>query len=516
MDEIDLLAIGAINIDYVSEVQSKPLISTDETERQLNKYDAIQRLNNSSWKYVADQPGGSAFNTARAVSVMGTDLVVKFVGTIGMKDGGKNIFDWIIENNISTDFIKTIPDERPGACFANLIEGGRRDLETSPFANEYMADWLYEIIEKYGNEISKSKIIHISSLLDDSRKGPCTPSNSLTNFVTKIKELNPGSTISFDPGLLWISQYKDSVKKILLHTDILFLNESELNSLSGEQSGIEIEKKIPKIFEMISNSSVVIILKHPDEVVYITKSRTSKKPLFQYLKSDSLPVSSLINPVGTGDALAAGFLAGKLLNLDAKESVYFGQDLARHKLQSTNTKIAEKQFSTILAERNMLAFKSRSRRWDSDLQLAASKFHNYALALRNHTRSDRNGVEIRDEYDVCYLLYAVLRSFSDEVRIEDPDLSSEEKASRSDFSLPNLGIVVECKNIPQTGRVSAKSILQNCRQKIHTYKHPNYKFFFLFIYDPYKRLNSPSIFNSLNGRNGNFEDVRVFICNSSV
>ncbi len=80
----------------------------------------------------------------------------------------------------------------------------------------------------------------------------------------------------------------------------------------------------------------------------------------------------------------------------------------------------------------------------NNIQLIINRFHQVARQLRSRY-SDRNTLEIEDEYDVQDLFHSLLKLYFDDVRAEEWTPSYAGGASRTDFLLKNENIVIEIK-----------------------------------------------------------------------
>ena len=129
------------------------------------------------------------------------------------------------------------------------------------------------------------------------------------------------------------------------------------------------------------------------------------------------------------------------------------------------------------------------------------RFHTVALSLRNR-RSRRAPIEIKDEYDVQYVMEALLKLDFDDVRPEEVTPSSGGKSARTDFLLFNEKIVVECKW--ERGQKIRDELVIDMK----TYKtHPRCEVLVCFVYDPGHVNKNPSAIESMSDAE-NFIRVR--------
>lgn len=110
------------------------------------------------------------------------------------------------------------------------------------------------------------------------------------------------------------------------------------------------------------------------------------------------------------------------------------------------------------------------------------RFHALVTTLSRRQRQ-RPPLLISDEYDLQYLLHALLRVDFDDVRPEEWTPSFAGSASRMDFLLKREGTVVECK-LAKEGR-GDREIADELLIDIGRYQtHPDCKILVCFVYDP--------------------------------
>lgn len=123
------------------------------------------------------------------------------------------------------------------------------------------------------------------------------------------------------------------------------------------------------------------------------------------------------------------------------------------------------------------------------LRLLAQRFHQIARQLRNRY-DQRPIIEVEDEYDVQYLLHALLRFTFDDIRTEERTPSYAGKSATMDFLLKTEQIVVETKKTRKG--LGAKELGDQLIIDIQRYQaHPDCKALFCFVYDPEGRIANP-------------------------
>jgi len=117
------------------------------------------------------------------------------------------------------------------------------------------------------------------------------------------------------------------------------------------------------------------------------------------------------------------------------------------------------------------------------------RFHRYVTALANRSR-DKPSLVVEDEYDVQYLMNALLRVHFDDVRPEESTVSYAGGGVRMDFLLKAQQLVVEAKMTRAT--LKDRQIGDELLQDIARYQqHPDCKGLICLIYDPSYLIANP-------------------------
>jgi len=125
---------------------------------------------------------------------------------------------------------------------------------------------------------------------------------------------------------------------------------------------------------------------------------------------------------------------------------------------------------------------TKSHKYDlNDLLKLLHRFHKVAQELR-FRRSDREPIVIRDEYDLQYLIGALLKLYFDDVRPEEYSPSNAGANTRLDFVLKEEKIIIETKMTNET--LKAKTLGEELLIDIGRYKsYPNCRNLVIFVYD---------------------------------
>lgn len=145
---------------------------------------------------------------------------------------------------------------------------------------------------------------------------------------------------------------------------------------------------------------------------------------------------------------------------------------------------------------------------DSILENLFNRFHKVARQLRTRY-SNRDTLDISDEYDVQDLLHALLLINFDDVRAEEWTPSYAGGSARMDFLLKNEKTVIEVKKSRKS--MTEKSLGEELIIDIEKYKnHQDCEKLYCFVYDPEGLLGNPvGIKNDLEKAHQDF--LKVYI-----
>lgn len=126
---------------------------------------------------------------------------------------------------------------------------------------------------------------------------------------------------------------------------------------------------------------------------------------------------------------------------------------------------------------------------DQVVERMLQRFHRFAKDLEYHPRGG-GGIQLKDEYDLQFLVNALLRLQFDNVKSEESAPSMAAGATRSDFLLPDHGLVVELKMTRQG--MNARSLADELILDIARYRaHPDCHAIIFFVYDPRGLIKNP-------------------------
>ena len=256
-------------------------------------------------------PGGAESNVAAHMAALGHSSA--WAGYLGDDALGELIRAELKESRVDTSLVELIPGAQTGVYFKDpgtrgtAIHYYRAGSAASRMGPEYLSQWARV----------EAKVLHLSGI---------TPALS-TNCSELLKELILGralgkAVISFDVNHripLWGA--RDAPTELLelaQGSDIVFVGRDEAEALWGVRTAEEIRA-------LIDRPSSLVVKDGDIEAVSFTPEGVTRV--------SALPVE-VIEPVGAGDAFAAGWLSGMLRGLDPQSRLRLGHIVAAKVLLS--------------------------------------------------------------------------------------------------------------------------------------------------------------------------------------
>ncbi len=249
---VEVISIGTCNMDFILKV---PRFVEIDSEMY------IETINTS--------PGGSALNFA--VNLSRNGIKTGLMARLGNDDYGKMILSKVSGENMDISRCVTLNDQT-GMAFISVDNRGKRSIYSFMGANAKLS-------------ILKEDIDYIKS----------SPFTHLTGVYWEVAwdVAQYAKKLSFSPGPLLSSFGVDKLKRVLKKTELLFLNDKEVNILTGEQ---------------IHEGSQLLLEEGVNNVI-VTRG---KEGAILYSQDKTLPAGTkkikALDTTGAGDAFAAGFV----------------------------------------------------------------------------------------------------------------------------------------------------------------------------------------------------------------
>ena len=289
-----IIGLGALNIDHIYKV-----------ENILEDGEAVVEEAGSF-------PGGSSANTIYGLAKLG--IRTGFAGVVGDDAEGKLLIHDFKNVGVDTGQIIVKKEGQTGSTLCLIDSSGKRSIYIRPGVNNLLsAD---DIDLAY---INQAKLLLISSFAD---------SKQFQVLLESINKLAPSVRVSFSPGELYAKKGLRALAPILGRTYMLFINQSEIQSLTGKESvaGAEIclEQGCQIVVVTLGEGERLTNDKKANVICYIRDDNN------EYLvESTSRTKVPVVDTIGAGDAFATGFLYGLLKGEELQSCGLLGQVVAR-------------------------------------------------------------------------------------------------------------------------------------------------------------------------------------------
>lgn len=307
MSNIQVIGLGALNIDKIGQVDL--ILGDGETAADREQAKRIPRYREAELKWLGTCPGGSAANTIYGLAKLG--IGTGFIGAVGDDAEGQIMLQDFEEVGVDTSQIKVKPGEKTGLAWCLSDKLNYRSINVTPGANSLLT--MNDIDLDY---LNGAEVLHISSFVDDAQ---------LEVILEPVGKLGSPVRISFSPGELYATKGLKALTPILARTHVLFINESEMKQLTGEDfnSGAK---------HCLDLGCQIIVVTLGQGASYKTVMATSyiRTADGEYVVEPSdKSIISTSDTIGAGDAFATGFLYGLLNNKSLEECGRLGNIVAQ-------------------------------------------------------------------------------------------------------------------------------------------------------------------------------------------
>lgn len=253
--------------------------------------------------------GGAESNVAMGMAAMGVEA--HWVGRVGHDGFGRRILNDLASHAVGTTGVEVDPGRPTGLYVkvpATLNSGTdessvlyyRQGSAASAMSPTFLANPDVAIL------LGNAALIHLSgitaALSDDCRD----------MLQTVLSAPRGNRTISFDinwRAALWTGQDKAVLAHLANQADVVLVGADEAELAFGTSSEVELRAILPR--------PAVLVIKNADTSAIAVERDGSR------VEVPALGVE-VLEPVGAGDAFAAGYLSGRLFGLDQRSSLRRG------------------------------------------------------------------------------------------------------------------------------------------------------------------------------------------------
>nr|WP_298931866.1 adenosine kinase [uncultured Erythrobacter sp.] len=283
----DVIAIGNAIVDIIASCENETIAELGLNRGGMTLVDA----DGADTLYAAmgqatEKSGGSAANTLAGLSQLGTQCA--FIGQVAQDQFGEVFAHDIRAAGIDFDTPMRESEPPTGRCLIFVTPDGERTMNTFLGAGQFLpAAALNEDL------IASASILYLEGYLWD----PEEPRRAMRRAIDVAKAA--GRKVAFTASESFvIDRHGDDFRAMIEDgvIDILFVNEGELATLTGEddfEAGLAtIAGKVP----------VLVATKGENGAVAIAHGQRAEVA--------AEPVAKVIDTTGAGDQFAAGFLSG--------------------------------------------------------------------------------------------------------------------------------------------------------------------------------------------------------------
>jgi len=307
VSHIKVIGLGALNMDKIRQVEL--ILGDGESATDLKQVERIPGYREAETKWLGTFPGGSAANTIYGLARLGVST--GFIGAVGDDAEGKILLQDFEEVGVDTGQIRIKPGARSGSalCFSDKLNF--RSIHVTPGANSLLT--VNDIDLDY---LNRAEVLHISSFVDD------TQFEVLLELVNK---LDSSVKISFSPGELYATKGLKALTPILTRTYVLFINESEMRQLTGE----DFNSGAKHCLDLGCHIVVITLGKGESYKAIMASSYVRTADGECVIEPSDKRTISALDTIGAGDAFATGFLYGWINGKGLEDCGHLGDIVAR-------------------------------------------------------------------------------------------------------------------------------------------------------------------------------------------
>jgi 2-dehydro-3-deoxygluconokinase len=258
--------------------------------------------------------GGAESNVAAHAARLG--LSSAWLGAVGDEPLGRRVVSFMKEHGVSTDWVKTDPTVQTGVYFKDPGQGVLYYRKNSAASHMTVHDL-------QGVPLERAAVVHISGIT------PALSSSceALTAEVFRVMNTADG-LLSFDvnhrPALWPDGDAPEKLLDLSQHSDIVFVGLDEAQGLWGVETADEVRGLICEPETLIVKDASL------GAYEYRGVSGSGGRTFVPAIPTE------VVEPIGAGDAFAAGYLTARLNGADAAARLSAGHQQAHAVLQSTS------------------------------------------------------------------------------------------------------------------------------------------------------------------------------------
>lgn len=282
--------------------------------KTIDVYPSEQMLANIRQEYSGS--GGAPYNVLRALAKLGADFPLHAIGRIGGDETGSYILEDCRTLGIGTTLLRKAPDAPTSYTLVMVVEGtGKRTFFHQRGANALLCPEDFDFTGLEGFHFHYGYLLLLDRLDEpDSEFG-----TGAARVLAKAKAA--GLTTSIDLVSEDSDRFTRIVPSALKYADIVFMNEFEASRASSVdlvESSVFRFDRVADVHAVLGCAGTLVI--HWPE----GSAACSADGSIVWQGSVRLPQERIASVVGSGDAVAAGFLFGYLGGMSVEECLKLG------------------------------------------------------------------------------------------------------------------------------------------------------------------------------------------------
>ncbi|MER7013396.1 sugar kinase [Saccharopolyspora sp. NPDC000359] len=253
--------------------------------------------------------GGAESNVAIHLASLGHR--VGWASRVGDDPLGRRLVATIAAAGVGTDLVEVRPDAPTGVYFKDPTPQGTR-------VHYYRAGSAASTMDEGflpADVLDAPRVLHLSGITPALSAG-CD--RLVRHLLTRPRRTQVTFDVNYRPALWPVEQAGPVLRELAQLADTVFVGLDEAITLWGVRT--------PEDVRELLNRPDVVVVKDGAEAAHALGSATVTVPA---------PEVEVVEPVGAGDAFAAGFISGVLRGADAAQCLRLGHLLAAHSLLST-------------------------------------------------------------------------------------------------------------------------------------------------------------------------------------
>lgn len=245
-------------------------------------------------------PGGAESNVAASLAQFGAD--VAWASAVGSDALGDMVVRTVASHGVDVKQVVRDPDAPTGVYFKDPTPAGtevlyyRSGSAASAMGMERLAEWTP----------LRPRVVHVSGITP-----ALSPSCADLIHAIVVERVFGDAVVSFDVNhrpALWQEPAGATLLALAANADIVFVGRDEAERVWGEQKADDVRALLPDVRHLVVKDG------HVEAVSYSSEGRVS-------VPSHDVEV---VDPVGAGDAFAAGWLMAHLRGADEHTKLALG------------------------------------------------------------------------------------------------------------------------------------------------------------------------------------------------